>query len=185
MIAAQVFYFNPELIKSIVLFIAPYLPDRLSHNAVMYMTSYFAKRTEFGTGLFYLGQMMLSIFVVVFIKPKDDKAAFFLNTLAVFVIIKGFAIGLEIIGRLEPYYLVYAIIAYTYLFDIQFKRLKSVYVICACVLLLFFAAPYIRGIMKTDTDALTGRPANYAIVPYYNVLSHPPEATTRKDWFEE
>ena len=184
-IIAQFFYFFPEATETIVLFIAPYLPGRLSELAINYMDTHFNRQTEFGTGLFYFGQLIFTICALVFVTPKDKKQAFFLNTLAVFFILKGFSISLEIIGRLEPYFLVYAVIAYTYLFELRIKRLRSIYLITACFLLLFFAAPFVRGVVRTDIDALTGRPANYAIVPYYNVLWHPPEATQRRDWIQQ
>ena len=183
MVASQILYFHPEIIKAIVLFIAPYLPARLSGLAEGYISSYFNKKTEFGTGLFYIGQMLLSVFTVLTIKPKDNKQTFFLNTLAVFIIIKGFSIGFEIIGRLEPYYLVYAIVAYTYLFSIELKKVS--YWIIACFLLVYFAAPFVQGFTRKDTFVLTGRPANYTLVPYYNVLIHPTEAESRKDWSQK
>jgi len=185
MLTAQVFYFFSEITEALVLFIAPHLPGRQSELAEVYMDSYFNRQVEFSTGLFYLGQMVLSIFTVLFVNPKNKKEAFFVNSLVIFVILKGFSNGLVIIGRLEPYFLVYAIIAYTYLFDVRIKRLRSVYLITACVLLLFFAAPFIRTTHNTAIDPLTNRPANYAIVPYYNVLWHPPEAKSRKDWIQE
>jgi len=184
MLSAQIFYFFPEITEIIVRAIAPYLPGRLSGLAEIYMESYFIKQQEFGTGLFYFGQMIFSVFVFLFIKPKDKKTAFFLNTLVIFVIIRGFAIGLNILERLEAYYLVYAIIAYTYLFDVRIKRLRNLYLATACVFLLFFAAPFVRGVVNSDIVPLTNRPANYAIVPYYNVLWHPPEAKQRKDWVQ-
>ena len=182
MLTAQVFYFFPELTEAIVRFVAPYLPGRLSGLAETYMNSFFNRKAEFSTGLFYLGQMALSVFTVIFVNPKDKKESFFVNTLAVFVVLRGFTIGMEIIGRLEPYFFVYAVVAYTYLFDVRIKRLRSVYLITTCVLLLFFAAPFVRQVLQTDIDPLTKRPQNYSLVPYYNVLSHPPEAKNRKDW---
>jgi len=184
MLVAQVFYFFPEITEAMVRFVAPYLPGRLSELAVAYMDSHFNRQQEFGSGLFYLGQMILSIFTVWFVQPKDKKEAFFLNTLAVFVIFKGFSNGLQIISRLEPYYLVFAIIAYTHLFDVRIKRLRSLYLITACFLLLFFATP-VRKIQQTDIDPITNRPDNYALVPYYNVLWHPPEAKSRRDWNQQ
>lgn len=183
MLIAQLFYFSPEFIKSIILFVVPYLPSRFSFFAG-YLTSVLGDSQNFGSGLIYLGQMSLSIFTVLFIKPTDKKEAFFLNTLAVFVIIKGFALGIEIIERIEAYYLVFAIIAYTYLFKIRIKRLRSVYLITTCFLLLFFIMLRIRTLTDTGITTLTSRPGNYALVPYYNALSHPPEATARKDWIE-
>ena len=183
MLIAQLFYFNPEFIKSIILFVVPYLPNRFSLLAG-HLTSVLGNSQKFGSGLLYLGQMILSIFIVLFVKPTDKKEAFFLNTLVVFVIIKGFAIGVEIIERLEAYYLVFAIIAYTYLFKIRIKRLRSIYLITTCFLLLFFMLLRIKTLTDTNIATLTRRPGNYALVPYYNVLSHPPEATTRKDWIE-
>jgi len=185
MLVAQVFFFFPEIIEKIVSFLAPYLPGRLSVLAKIYLDTYFNRQAEFSTGLFYLGQMILSVFTVIFVNPRDKKESFFINTLVIYVILRGFTIGMEILGRLEPYFLVYALIAYTYLFDVRIKRLRSVYLITACFLLLFFAAPFVRQVHRTDIDPLTQRPMNYSLVPYYNVFWHPPEAKSRKDWNQE
>ena len=185
MVAAQFFYFFPGITEKFILFITPYLPGRLSNLAEVYVDSIYAEQAEFGTGIFYIIITTFSIFLVSFITPKDKKQAFFLNTLAVFIIIRGFAIGFEIISRFEAYFVVFAVIAYTYFFDLRIKRLRSIYLITACFILLFFGVPAIRAVQNTNIDAKTGRPANYALVPYYNVLWHPPEASQRRDGWQQ
>jgi hypothetical protein len=183
-IVAQIFYLIPDSLNNFILFVAPYLPDRLSSIATVYMSSYFARKAEFGTGLFYITRLLLTIFLVLYIKPKDDKTSFFMNTLSFVAIIKGLSIGIEIIGRVEAFYVVYAVVAISYCCDLKIKNIRNTQPIFAVVLVLLFAMTPMRSITSTTKDKLTGRPENYSLVPYYNCIYHPKEAELRKDWLQ-
>ena len=185
-LAANVLYFYPELLKIIVLQVTPILPESLADRATYYMVSIFAKKAEFNTGLFYLSQLAITLVLVSLVKINDNKTAFFINSLAMLAIIKALSTSIFILGRLESYYLVYALVAFTYFWDIKIKQIqvRSTRLAFAAVLLLFFLVMPVKDITATKISNITNRPINYAIVPYYNCIFHPEEATQRKDWSE-
>ena len=186
-LAANIFYFYPELLKIIVLQVVPILPDTLSIKATSYMESIFAQKATFNTGLFYLSQLVITLLLVLFVKTENNKTAFFVNTLVIVAIIKAFASSIFILGRLESYYLVYAVVAFTYIWDIKIKRMQlyGTKLVFAVVLLLFFYVLPIRNLTSTKISNITNKQENYAILPYYNCIFHPEEATSRKDWFKK
>ncbi len=183
-LVANIFYFYPESLKTIVLQIAPILPEDFSTKAVLYMESLFAQKVQFNTGLFYLSQLAIILLIVLFVKTNNNKTAFFVNSLAMFAIIKAFSSSVYILGRLESYYLVYGVVAFTYIWDLKIKQiqLSSSKLVFATILLLFFCVLPVRDITSTKISNLTNRPVNYGLSPYYNCISHPPKATLRKDW---
>jgi len=186
-LVSNIFFFFPNLLEIIVLQIAPILPKTLSMKATYYMGSIFAQKGEFNTGLFYLSQLAITLLLILLVNIKDKKTAFFVNSLSVFTIIKALSISVYILDRLGAYYLVFAIIAFTYILDIKIKYIQLYYtkLIFAAVLLLFFYVIPIRSITSRKIDKLTNRVENYAMVPYYNCIIHPEEATSRKDWNEK
>ncbi len=181
---ANVFYFYPELLKIIVLQVAPVLPDTLSAKAIIYMGSIFSKKVGFNTGLSYIFQSIIILSLVLFVKIKDNKMAFFINSIAIFAIIRALLLSVSILGRLESYYLVYAVIAFTYIGNIKIKRIQLYHTkfIFLTLVILFFCVLSIRNLSSTKTSHLTNRPENYAWVPYYNCIFYPKDATLRKDW---
>ncbi|GHV07550.1 hypothetical protein FACS189485_18060 [Spirochaetia bacterium] len=81
-------------------------------------------------------------------------------------------------NRVSIYFSMYAIITYTYLFSvINFNKLKDLFLIYVCAIMVFFGAPYVKHITET------GHKAHFE--PYYNVLEHPYKAQFRRDWNEE
>jgi len=186
-LVANIFYFYPELLKIIVVQVAPILPDIISVKAINYMETIFAEKMKFNTGLGYLSQSAIILVVILFAKIKDNKSAFFINTLTVFAIVKALTISVAILERIESYYLVYAVIALTYIWDIKIKnvQLYCTRLIFAGTLILYFYVSPLRALVSKEINPITNRPENYTKVPYYNVLSHPPEASTRKDWIEK
>lgn len=186
-LVANVFYFYPDLLRIMVLQVIPILPETLSEKAIFYMDSIFAKKAEFNTGLFYLSQLTITLLIILFVRIKDNKVAFFINSLAIFAIIRALSASVIILGRLESYYLVYGVIAFTYILDIKIKRIElySTKLIFAAMLLLFFYVLPVRKLTSRQINTLTERPENYDVLPYYNCIFYPEEATLRKDWLEK
>lgn len=183
-LAANIFYFYPDALKILILQVAPILPESLSNKTIWYMQSIFVEKLEFNTGLFYLSQLAITLLLVLLVKIKDNKTAFFVNSLAIFAIIKAFSVSVSVLGRLESYYLVFAVVAFTYIWDIKIEKIQLYWtkLAFATVLLLFFYVPLILSVTSTAISSLTNRPENYARVPYYNCIFHPEEAKLRKDW---
>jgi len=185
-LTAQVFYFFPESLLSIIEWISPFLPGRLSDIAIAYLKSVFAERAGFSTGITYFSQLALALFAIVYLKPADKPMRFFINTLAVAMAIKGVASGVTVLQRLQPYYMVYGLVAYTHLFGIPFTKANWLRPAYVCGLMFVFALPFIRERTANPVvDFAGGRPAQYQWIPYYNSICHPPEATKRKDWEEK
>jgi hypothetical protein len=93
--------------------------------------------------------------------------------------------GMMMLDRLAPYYLIYGIAGYTFMFQsINFGRLKELLFMYVFMMQVFFAAPVVKTVNSSGIAPLTGRSWQYSYVPYYNVLYHPPEAEFRKDWNE-
>lgn len=185
-LVANVFYFYPDLLRIIVIQIIPLLPDIISEKAAYYMKTIFAEKAEFNTGLYYLIQLAVILFSVLFVKTEDKKKAFFVNSLVMFAIIKSFSISIFILSRLESYYLIYGLIAFTYIWDVKIRGVQqstSRLLLVVIFLLFFFISP-VRLLLNTKESKLTGRAGNYGVVPYYNCISHPEEAKLRKDWDE-
>jgi hypothetical protein len=182
---AQIFYFFPEIIFSFIRFVAPYLPERLSKLAEGYLTTAFAEKAVFGTGIYYLATVLLVVLLLLFVKPKNDKETFFMNTLMIAFVIKGLSTGVFIMERFQAYYLLFGMMAYPCLLSVRLKRIKGTAVAFALCLCVFFSVPFFKLLTSTKISNLTGRPTNYSYVPYYNALYHPLEATKRKDWEEK
>lgn len=181
-VATNIIFFFPKIIKYVVLWIVPILPTRLATISEDYFNTSFAEQVEFSSGLFYIGQTILIILVVSFVKIKDNKMAFFVNASTVFAAIKALSNGVFILTRLQPFYLVFAVVAFTFLIDLDVKKITQSRLIFAVLITLFFLIMPVKGIYSTKILPLTNRPANYPFVPYYNCISHPQEATLRKDW---
>lgn len=181
---AQIFYFFPEIVFSLIRFVTPYLPERLSTLSEIYLATIFAKKAILSTGIYYLTTVFLVILLLLFVRPKNDKETFFMNALVIAFFIKGLSTGVFIMERFQAYYLLFGIIAYPYLLSLL-QRIKGTSIVVALCLCMFFAVPNFRLLTSTKISDLTGRPNNYAIVPYYNVLIHPQKATIRKDWNEK
>jgi hypothetical protein len=181
---SYMFYFYPEIVKSFIELISPYLPDRLSIISVSYINSdTFGEKAQFSNILYHVILNIISLCLILFKKTTDKTASFFINTLVIYLIIKSFCVSIFIFQRLEGYYLTFAIISFGFLFDMNFKRIKSINILYTCLLVLFFTFPFMRAITNTNIY-LSKRPFNDRYVPYYNSLFHPPKAANRLDWNE-
>jgi len=143
------------------------------------------KQVEFSSGLFYIGQTILIILVISFVKIKDNKMAFFVNCLTIFAAIKALSNGMFILSRLQVFYLVFGVMAITFLIDLDIKKLIQSKLVFAVLITLFFLITPLKGLLSTEINPLTNRPANYPLNPYYNCISYPAKATLRKDWNEK
>jgi hypothetical protein len=184
---ANVFYFFPELFKEIVTQIAPFLPGGLSTKVAYYVNdTFYGSTAQFNTGLYYLAKLTMILFVIIFVKIKDRKTAFFVNSLSVFAIIQAFSNSIDIFHRIETYYLIYGLIAISAIWDLDIKFIKSKISkpIIAALIILFTLIPNIRLLRSTKIFYLSGRPGNYSLVPYYNCIIHPKEANQRLDWHQ-
>jgi hypothetical protein len=178
-LGAQAFYFFPEVLLSLVKFITPALPGRLANIATMYANNNaFGQKAMFGAGLFYLVQLGLALWIVIFIRPTDKRMSFFINALTIAVMIKSISTGMDVLYRLQVYYLIFGLIAYT-----CFRKTTQLRAVYICVLLMLFSGAFIKTrTANHPVPIANNRPAQYQWIPYYNVLCHPPEAKYRKDW---
>lgn len=185
---SEVFALLPSLISATFAALMPYMPALWSSRMDMYMANTdFSGGKEFNSGIYTLVAFALIIFMIFYINPKSRKEVFTLNALVVAMAIKNISFGFAILERFQPYYLVFGMIAYTYLFAIRIRTSwQNLYFrLVTCVLLMaFFFMPYVTILTSEAKDHLTGRAMNYSLVPYYNVINHPDKAEGRKDWCE-
>jgi hypothetical protein len=189
-VVSQMSYLFPNIILSSLETVTPYLPSRLSDITQRYiiLSSVFIQQAGMQTGIYYITNTLFAIFIIFIVNPKNNKECFFINTFAVATFIKGFSLGVGILERFMPYYLVFGIITYSLLISTEWKMplLKQLAkpIIIACFLIVFLAIPFYNAIASTKISNITGRANKYQFVPYYNVLYHPEEASQRKDWNE-
>jgi hypothetical protein len=185
-VVSCLFYYFPNVLSDIIKLFIPFMPKRLGTIATLYLAgSFFAQSAVFNTGFYFIANIALNVILICLIKPKNKETSFFLNATAMAVFIKNISTAIIIIDRLQAYYLIYGIIGYIcFLSLINFKYFKEFIVLYSCLILVFFAIPYIRERTSDEIFQLTGRPIQEAWIPYYNVLSHPYEAQFRRDWSE-
>jgi hypothetical protein len=182
MLASLIFYYKNNILILILSLIAPLLPGRLSEIAIKYLNSelYAGQTQGLNTGIYYIANLLLAMFLVLTIKPKDNKMIFFINTIIIAAIITNVSTGLVIIQRLRAYYLVYGIIGYTYIFkSINFRKLRDLFVIYACCIVVFFAIPFVKARTNYKISIITGRHMQYYWIPYYNAVYHSEKADYR------
>jgi hypothetical protein len=186
LLGSQLFYFNNHFLTLLIEALMPFLPGRLAIIVPMYLNSeIFAGQAAFNTGLSHIGSIFIAFFFVFIVNPKDTRTSFYINTVAIAMIIKSMSSGFSIISRLTAYYLVYNIIAYTYLFVPSiFRKQKDFKYIYVCCFIILFALVPIKSRLTHGINRLSGRDIQYGWIPYYNVLYHPYEAKSRKDWNE-
>jgi hypothetical protein len=185
---ANIFFFFPGALATVMAPITPFLPGGLSEKTTEYINhSFYGSGAQLNTGLYYLTQLAFILFVIIVVKTKDKKTAFFLNSLSVVAIIKAFSINITVFERLEPYYLIFGLIAITHIWDLDLKFIKTKIskLIIAVFVVLFLMIPNVKTLITTRIFELSGRPGNYGMVPYYNCIIHPEEASQRLDWWQK
>ncbi|MDR0536946.1 MAG: EpsG family protein [Tannerellaceae bacterium] len=181
---SHILYFYPGSLKYIIEFFVPYLPDRLSTISMLHLSNVvYGNGVNYSTGLTHITHIIIGLSYFFFRKNADPKTIFFANAIVVLLIIRGLSTAISILLRFELYYLIYAIIAYTYLTDF-FKGDRQIKVFVTSCFLSLFSLIIINGVSSNTRSQITGLPYKYRYRPYYNVLSHPPEAVQRRDWVE-
>jgi hypothetical protein len=163
--------------------IGPFFPGRLGLLINRYLNTgnmFFATVRPISRYTYVFA--FLNIILVLCSDIKNKKGnIFFLNTLVMSVLINNLSNSFLAISRISFNYSIFNIITYTYFLNIiSFKKMKELYLIYICCILLFISYPYI-SVFRNSNKYLNGYPVNYALVPYYNILYHPYKAQFRKD----
>lgn len=185
MLCPLVFYFYPNIVIDLLDVLTPYLPGRLSSLAEAYRDSFFARKAEFGTGLYFIATIFIYITTVLLVEYKE-RNYFYINALMVLVVILFMSNAISILGRFSSYYYSYAIIAIINLLEIKYKPLsKSVGKFLLYNFIFFFFLFRLTVVLtQKQISPLTGRAGNYGYVPYYSLIYHPEEANDRLDWVQ-
>ncbi len=181
----QIFYFVPGTAAHIVKIFLPYMPGRLEEIGHLYLNHVlYGSKVQFNTGMYYIASVLLSTIVIYFNKDKNSERSFWLNSLAVAMIIGALSSSIPIIGRFKAYYLIFALGAYQLIFNLKISKIthKTTSLIIMLLLFCFFFIPLHRKLTSTDIDAVTGFPMNHTWNPYYNVVSHPEDVEYRKEY---
>ncbi|MBR2368764.1 MAG: EpsG family protein [Paludibacteraceae bacterium] len=186
----QIFYFVPETTAYIVKFFLPYMPDRLERIGNIYVNDVlFGGKSEFNTGLYYIAGVLLSVIVIYFISDKDERKSFLLNSLAIAMIIDALSTSMFILGRFQAYYLIFAVSAYSLMFNIKIRWITqktSNLIIMLLLFSFFYVQLHLRLTSNKEETSVSSSTINEnSLNPYYNVIYHPEEADFRKDWTEE
>ncbi len=182
----QIFYFMPEITVYVVKFFLPYMPERLEKIGNIYVDSYFSNKVEYNTGIYNIANVLLSIIVIYLVKNNSKEKSFFLNTLTTTMIIGALSSSMFILDRFKPYYLVYAIVTYSLIFELDIRRIahKSSSLIMMLLIFCFFYIPFHARLTSKRGESSSEKHDN-SLNPYYNVIYHPKKAESRKDWIEE
>ena len=174
----------PQLPIKFLLLLASFISGIYHDMIVNYLTSSrFGKNIELGSGLYFYAKQLLMLFIVLFHKTESDNDNLFLNSLIFSCIINDAALAFQMFGRLESYVGFYAIIGWTFLFDMRLLRSdKNLFFAVFMLFILFFSIPFCKARTKNGIDPLSKRRYQYQWLPYYNVFFHPEEAQYRKDW---
>ncbi|MDR1974379.1 MAG: EpsG family protein [Bacteroidales bacterium] len=185
-IVSQIFAQYPDFTVSLIRVLSPYMPGRFSVISERYLSgaASYIQQQKIQTGVFYISRILLTIFIIIVVTPKNNKETFFINALAAATCIKCFAANMGILERFVCYYLIFGIMAYALLLPFQIKWFRLKPIVIAFLIISFFAFPFWRVITSNEISELTGRPNSYRYIPYYNVLYHSDEASQRKDWNE-
>lgn len=185
LILCQFLYFFPSLVLGWFDAIGSLLPGRLGVLVDEYTGTFYTKGVNFGTGLYYIAQMVIyGISIIINNNKEDDKYAhFYANALLITTIIIALSNSVVILKRFESYYYVFGILSLANLLDVKLSRIKlnSSRFICMCILLIFFLFSPMKGLLSKEKAITTKRPLYIDYVPYYNVLSYPIEADKRGD----
>lgn len=186
-VLAQCIYAYPEIIFNTMDLMSPIMPTRLEKLISVYRETVFAKKVVFGTGVYYMASVALCIITLLWYKREDNQHHFYSNALLATFVLVGLSNTVSILERFQPYYYAYAIVAFVGLLDGRIKSIaqKSIQSVCFCLVFAFFLLRIAVALTNTQVASLTGRPINYGYVPYYNLVSYPPEADERLDWFQK
>ena len=188
LLISQSLYFFPNIIPYFIKFLIPYMPERFANISNTYISSsFFSNKVNFGTGYYYIANVLLTLFIIIYNDRSKKEEIFFTNALAIAMTIKAISNGFYVLERFYAYYMIYGLISYNFLLKIKIgdKVRQSQKIIFGLILLVFIYIPLFKAINNTEIFVLSGREGNYTYVPYYNVISHPQEADLRKDWNEQ
>ena len=170
-----VFYFFETIAK---------IPGKFGELVTNYLNlEQFNKGAKLNSGLYFFSKILLSIFIIISVKPKTTNENVFLNSLLVSMLLGSCVVVFKMVSRLESYVGLFAIIGWSNFFQVDFiKNSKHVFFMIFFLFVIFFSIPFIRGKLDTSISELTGRESQYGYIPYYNVFLHPADANQRKDW---
>ena len=181
----HIFYFVPDLTANIVKFFISYMPARLQNIGNIYLNHFFySNKLQFNTGIYYIAGVLLSVIVILLGRDKTRENAFLMNTLAIAIIIGTLSTSMPILGRFKAYYLMFALAAYPTLFNLKIREItkKSASLIMMLLLFCYFYIPFYEKLTSKRIDSITGYSVSHTWNPYYNVILHPIEADSRKEF---
>jgi len=181
-LSSAVCYFFNGIMIAIVGFFASFLPGRLGAIAVLYLqSSVYSGQAMFNTGIAFILNICLIVFMVVMIKPKNKRESLLFNALIAATVIKNISSGLMILDRLQPYYMMYGIILYGRMFGVfNIHKMKNMLFIYMCLIFAFFSFPFMKTRLNRARSETSGVVWYNYYNPYYHVFYHPAEAEQRK-----
>lgn len=176
-LASIYFIFNTNLIRNFLVLLSNFFPGGIGTLIRGYVnSSIFNKSTKFGSGLFFYGNFLLGGIVLIFYTPKTAFEHFIHNCLLLYGIFNNLSIGFNAVSRLSLYFIYFMPIAYTSLLDTpSFSRSIKKLILCMYIFVYSFA--FYKPILNNDSFTSL-------FLPYYNCISYPNEAITRKDWIQ-
>lgn len=176
---------KPSLSMTALTFAAEFVPGKIGSLFRMYLAGYFSRGAELTTGVYFMAKQLLALLIVIFFNPKNKNEHFMLNALVANIFINDFSIAFMMMARIGFYIGFYAIVGWTYFFDIKLLRQKKdIFAVALMLFLGFFIVPTVKNWLPTNqVSDLTGRPVHYQSIPYWNVFHHP-EGAYRLDWCE-
>lgn len=175
----------PAMISEILLSVSYLFPDKLQEMIVSYLSSdTFGGRVELGSGVYFFSRQLLVLIIILLYTPQNKLDVFVLNALVLDVLLGNVGLIHSIMGRIESYVGLYAIIGFTKLFEIRFiKEWREIFCVVFGLFIIYFGIPFYIERTTHGISELTGRDSQYQYVPYYNVFFHP-DGFYRKDWNE-
>ena len=175
----------PAMISEILLSVSYLFPDKLQEMIVSYLSSdTFGGRVELGSGVYFFSRQLLVLIIILLYTPQNKLDVFVLNALVLDVLLGNVGLIHSIMGRIESYVGLYAIIGFTKLFEIRFiKEWREIFCVVFGLFIIYFGISFYIERTTHGISELTGRDGQYQYLPYYNVFFHP-DGFYRKDWNE-
>jgi hypothetical protein len=168
-----------DLLFIVIRLLIPFFPERLSLITSKYISTPRHISSWSHTHL-YLSMEILLFILLLFKRPRNLHAHFFINVTFVSIILKILGTNMVIMGRVEIYYSIFSIITYTYLFTIVTRKERYVvYFIYFCIILMFFSMPYIKKCIPNGYNS-SNRLELDNYIPYYNAIFYHPKTADKR-----
>jgi hypothetical protein len=164
-------FFGLDIIRNIIIFLMPFLPEKLYWTANSYFHStVHSAQWEYGSGLGFLIKLIIMCLITLLNRNTKIDNVFF-NSFLFFFLLSGINRNVPIFGRFGLYFMVIggSIFSYNILLKNNLlKKLFSIKYIYILVLLLYFIVTFYKSFWVLQ---ITGLPPKRSLwIPYHSII---------------